>query len=156
MKSLLSENDIERFARQIVVPDLGASGQEHVCASTLRILGDPIGVRHAETFARAVGFRADANSRDVASCVLVAGIRGFWPDAAVASTSAIFWYEIAHAGLRFGGATTGASLPRRPRRPTGACDPLLHSLGAAELVATAVGFVLGWADTETHYLLDCI
>jgi hypothetical protein len=150
---LLSDSDIERFARQIVVPDVGARGQERICASTVCILGDPVGAGCAEVLARATGFRTVRRLDDEVACILVAGIDNLASEHLAAVDRPTFWYEVTSGGLRFGSRAPGDSTAAAQSGEPGSADPLLHSLGAAELVSTAVAFVLGWQETQTRYTL---
>jgi hypothetical protein len=52
------------------------------------------------------------------------------------------------------GADSGGEEPPRPAGSPPSGDPLLHQLAAADLVASAVGVVLDWRDTETGYHLE--
>lgn len=54
---MLGDDAIARYARQIVVPGVGASGQEKLLATTVLIVGDARGVAQAAVYLEAAGLR---------------------------------------------------------------------------------------------------
>jgi molybdopterin/thiamine biosynthesis adenylyltransferase len=52
---LLDDAAIERYARQIVVPGIGAAGQEKLLESTVLLVGHPRGCATAALYLRAAG-----------------------------------------------------------------------------------------------------
>jgi len=153
---VLDDIEIERFARQIVVPGVGADGQERICAAGLAIVGDPAGVHLAETYARAAGFAVGVRPP---ACVLVAGTTGLDANARAALGALglpILWYRL--ESTRIEGGTIA---PGQPLEDLVASDAVTstaadgrHALAAPDLVAHAIGLVLGWSDIETTYTLD--
>jgi hypothetical protein len=55
---MLSDADVERYARQIVLPEIGGRGQERLLASRVRILGDGPASVHATDLLRRAGVQA--------------------------------------------------------------------------------------------------
>lgn len=157
---MLGDDDLERYARQIVVPGIGAAGQARICSSRVVVTGDPEGVACTERYARAVGFRTGSHEAGPVACVLVAGASALdrrSPDSLLGLHCPTLWYELSPTGIRTGvippGSNSGEEEPQRPAGPPSG-DPLLHQLAAADLVASAVGVVLDWRDTETGYHLE--
>jgi hypothetical protein len=59
---MLSDTDVERYARQIVLPEVGGRGQERLLASRAHVLGDGPASRHAADLLRRAGVQlGDAN-----------------------------------------------------------------------------------------------
>jgi hypothetical protein len=52
---MLSDADVERYARQIVLPEVGGHGQERLLASRVQVLGDGPASRHAADLLRRAG-----------------------------------------------------------------------------------------------------
>lgn len=155
---MLSEKDVEQYARQIVVPGVGVLGQERICACRVRVVGEPAGVSSVEAYALATGFKIATNADVPPACILVAGTHGLLPAVVqqiVNARCAILWYALTPEGVRAGRIAPGADagdLRRHTSSPPG--DPLVHRLAAADLVASAIGLVLGWTDVETSYDLE--
>lgn len=51
----LSDAEIERYARQIIIPRFGAAGQERLLRSKVIVIGDGCGARTAATYLQAAG-----------------------------------------------------------------------------------------------------
>ncbi|HWP66706.1 MAG TPA: hypothetical protein VNO26_12410 [Candidatus Limnocylindria bacterium] len=63
---MLADIDVERYARQIVLPEVGGRGQERLLASRVRVLGDGIAGRYAVELLRRAGVgQATAAATDV-------------------------------------------------------------------------------------------
>jgi len=76
---VLDDDAIARYARQIVIPGIGAAGQEKLLSSTALLLGSERGCDQAQLYLRAAGVRVlraaapgRAGDGDVADVVLVA------------------------------------------------------------------------------------
>jgi adenylyltransferase/sulfurtransferase len=52
---MLSDADVERYARQIVLPEIGGRGQERLLASRVQVLGDGPASLHAADLLRRAG-----------------------------------------------------------------------------------------------------
>ncbi|RMD83098.1 MAG: hypothetical protein D6815_07510 [Candidatus Dadabacteria bacterium] len=144
----LSQEDIDRYARQIIVPGIGARGQQRLCETTVGVFGRPPGRARLEVYLKAAGFRtADVTSEEVA---LLAAAD---PDAVPAGVPArpTAWYRVGRGRLRGGVAPT-------PRAALEAAGPALASVhgdslsaalacvGACDAATTLVGLALGWID----------
>jgi len=154
---MLTDEDVERYARQIVVPGIGVSGQARICASRVYVTGEAAGAAYAETYARAAGFRIETDAAARLTCVLVAGTRRLDRTLLAAVTGygcPVLFYEITPSGVRCGRLAAGASL--EPQEDVRGCgeDEGFHALGAADLVASAIAVVLDWSDVESTYEIE--
>jgi len=155
---VLDDAAIERFARQIVVPGVGAEGQERICSTRIVVIGEPAGVALARTYACAAGFCVEARTNRPIGCVLVAGTRSL--DAQSLADLAVFaapilWYRLDDAGIIAGIAAAGAPIEGLVASAAGSADDdIRHALAAADLVASAIAIALGWPDLEPQYRLD--
>ena len=155
--TMLTDEDVERYARQIVVPGIGVSGQARICASSVYVIGEAAGAAYAETYARAAGFRTEIDADARLACVLVAGTRRL--DSGLLAAAAergcpVLFYEVTQSGVRCGRLAAGTAL--EPRADVAGCDEDegFHALGAADLVASAIAVVLDWSDVESTYEID--
>lgn len=156
----LSEDQIERYARQIIVPGIGAEGQSKLCSSVVFVEGHPDGIRVAKQYLRAAGVRVpDAtNPGHRVDCVVIAGtseIPAERFELLIRSAPIVAWYELTERGLR--GGLTAAMRPsiERSRAPGGHL-PLAHRLGGADAAATTVAALLGWIVPGELYEIDLI
>ena len=154
---MLDDTAIERFARQIVVPGVGAEGQERICSARILITGEPTGVALAQAYARAAGFPVLAAAHDTPACVLVAGTHSLDAkslDDLRAAGAPILWYRIDEETIVAGTAAAGEPLDDlRSSNKRSPGNEIRHALAAADLVAAAVGLVLGWTDVEPAFRL---
>ena len=58
----LSEDQIQRYARHILLPEVGGVGQEKLLAAEVRVSGEPALVELAGAYLSAAGVRVDAHS----------------------------------------------------------------------------------------------
>jgi len=158
-KPLLSDRDTARYARQIIVPDVGAKGQARLRASTAAILGEGPGALAARDYLAAAGLTIarPPYSRPV-DCVVVT-------DCDLASTplalplatpdAPFAWYALDGTALT-GGVTTSSgfgatALRPRARRRGDAAAVALHRVGGADAAASAIAALLEWTrPPEAH------
>ena len=148
---VLTDSDIERYSRQIIVPGLGANGQARLCAARIAVLGDEAGRRIATLYARALGCSivpADAP----ADVVIVAGSPDL-DDGTIAMLAAagcpIVWYSLAGAQISSGVITPPDVFDPRTLRDTHVrATDVVHAIAACDAVATAAALILGWDDVE--------
>ncbi len=152
----LSPEDIERFARQVVIPDVGAAGQERLLDSRVALIGAPEGTSVAEEYLRCSGVGlASGDDLRSADCILVAGLDqtpAAELDRASTSGTPIAWYELTATGFRCGSRAAGeqsalgpGERESLPEDETGA----VHAAAACEAVATAIALLLGWESSPT-------
>lgn len=150
----LSDADIERYARQIVIPGVGASGQAKLCASHVHVIGDPRAVAEAIAYLRAGGVHADASlPAGSTDCLLVADVHALGRDeldALVAARVPVLWYALEGTSIRCGRGVAGAATAAAAGRDARTADPglreTMQALAACDLVASAMARLLGWRD----------
>jgi hypothetical protein len=118
---MLDDEAIERYARQVVVPGIGASGQERLMATTVLVIGHPRGAAQAALYLQAAGARVRSEILGDSDLVIVAGAE--FVDAALLASLAssgrpICWYVLdddactvgvhPHAPLPLLASTSGA------------------------------------------------
>ena len=156
----LDEAAVERYARQIVVPGVGGSGQARLCAATAAVVGDLDGASAARAYLQAAGLSVlQAPFAKPVDCVVIADARQgapsidmppCRPDAMVA------WYTLAGTTL-VGGLTTArdfvidGGMARDTARSDAPLDIALHRIGGADAAGTAIEALLGWIDSGEHH-----
>ncbi|HYB98004.1 MAG TPA: hypothetical protein VEC57_02610 [Candidatus Limnocylindrales bacterium] len=98
----LSNEDIERYARQIVIPGIGASGQEALLAATVAVVGDEAGVEQVELYLRAAGPRVVRDMESATGAVVVAGVSSIddrTRERILRSGVPALWYELTGRGF---------------------------------------------------------
>ena len=147
---MLDDEAIARYARQIVVPGIGAAGQEKLLASTVLVAGNQRGCDQAALYLRAAGVRvvrwtepdcdadvvlvADATSLDEATRL-----------ALVKRGKPICWYVVDELGFT-SGVHPAVRLPSpRPageesNPPTSAA---VHDAAACDAASAACAIVIG-------------
>ena len=157
---LLDERRTERYARQIIIPDLGARGQARLCAATAAIVGESPGASAARAYLEAAGLTVVSPPySDPVDCVVITDVGSVRaPDSLppTAPGAAVGWYALSGETVR-GGTTTASDaiatcLRTSCREPD---DPAiaiaLHRTGGADAAATVIAALLGWTQPpETH------
>jgi hypothetical protein len=155
---VLDDETVERYARQIIVPGVGARGQARLLATTAAVLGHPAGVDAARAYLVAAGVRVvTAPFTAPADCVVLADTREREVLPCLADAP-IAWYEIRGPFLA-GGVATRDTLPHFSRDnagPESLENPytlVAHRVGASDAAGMAVAALLGWlAPGEQHDL----
>jgi adenylyltransferase/sulfurtransferase len=155
----LSEEQIERYARQIIVPGVGAEGQARLCSAEVFVDGHPDGRRIAARYLEAAGVRVRAiiTPSTRLDCVVVAGVSDLSPGRLrrlVDPAPLIAWYTVAGRTVRGGLASTAHPISRtsaahdvpveRPLR-------LAHRIAGADVATTALAALLGWLQPGESY-----
>ena len=159
---MLDDDAIARYARQIVIPGVGAAGQQKLLASTVLVAGDPRGRDQAALYLRAAGVRV----------VLWPGPAGSAIDLAiVADTHAldesarrellelgkpVCWYTTdatgftsgVHPGLPLPADDEGAPAPS-------SCPPELHDAAACDAASVACAILVGLPWRSVPFRFDC-
>lgn len=143
---MLDDDAIARYARQIVVPGIGASGQQKLLAATVFVSGDTRGVAQARLYLEAAGLRVTADDPASADVAIVAGA-GSVPPSLLSSLASgripVCWYALAEDGFT-AGVHPGAALPvPAPAPPRDAESARLHDAAACEAASAACAIVLG-------------
>ncbi len=144
---MLDDDAIARYARQIVIPGVGAAGQEKFLASTVLVVGNARGVAQATLYLRAAGIRVTNSASDGAFDLAIAA------DAAsldarlrrelIASKRPVCWYALGENGFE-SGAYPDAELPQQETDPAKA-DPAAsgHDAAACDVASLACAILLG-------------
>lgn len=157
--SVLSDDRIEYFARQIIVPGIGANGQRRLCAAEVLVAGAAEGRRIAARYLRAAGVQVHDRMPPALrlDCVVVAGTCDITPErlrTLIESAPVIAWYSLDGRTLRGGLADIANPVPERGlagREPHRQDAQLLHRVGGADVATTAVSALLGWARPGYFY-----
>ena len=106
---MLDDTAIERYARQIVVPGIGAAGQEKLLNSTVLVVGHPRGCATAALYLRAAGVRVSQGTRETPSSpvdvVIVCDVAAARPEdrrQAFEGDVSVCWYALAGDGFAAG------------------------------------------------------
>ena len=158
----LDDETVERYARQIIVPEIGAAGQAKLLAATVAVFGHPLGVGAARAYLTAAGIRVvTAPFGETADCLVLADVRGPTYEREMPPCSVdtpIVWYEI-RGPILAGGVATRGTLPRFASNDAYAdgmedpCTIIAHRIAASDAAGLAVAAILGWvACGERHEL----
>lgn len=147
---MLDDDTIARYARQIVVPGIGAAGQERLLAAVVLVVGHGRGAAQATLYLTAAGLRVISNPEQEAfDLVVVADASTLEPDlrsAVLAAGRPACWYRLDPEGFS-SGVHPAAALPLSPNvRTEAANEPVadaLHDAAACDLAALACAIVLG-------------
>lgn len=147
---MLGDDAIERYARQIVIPGLGASGQEKLLASTALVVGDPRGCRTAALYLAAAGVRVvtslDDGPVDVVAVVDPSRLDASMREQVTRLALPICWSAADSRGVRSGthpAALPAAPLPGAAASGTAAEDAVLLDAAGCEVAALACRVLLG-------------
>lgn len=152
--ALLDDAAIERYARQLVVPGIGAAGQRRLLSSCVLVVGEDRGVRQAILYLEAAGVRVtrDAAAAATADVVLVAGnLAGQERAAVLRAPAPLCWYVLDEQGFT-SGVHPGCSLPaaaeagaRGGNADHDRHDDARHDAAACDAAALACAVLLGLA-----------
>jgi hypothetical protein len=144
---LLDAEAVERYARQIVVPGVGAGGQVKLLEATVAVFGHPRGVGAARDYLTAAGIRVlTAPFGETADCVVLADVRGPTYEREIPPCSVdtpIAWYEI-RGPILAAGLATRDTLPRFASDHACAdgtedpCTIIAHRIAASDAAGLAV------------------
>ena len=152
---MLGDDAIARYARQIVVPGIGAVGQERLLATTVIVAGHPRGVAQATLYLEAAGVRVVGHERhelEDAQVAIVAGVDSIADPllALLASCGKpVCWYRIDGDGFT-SGVHPESPLPSSPSSPSCPACPASpaspaewHDAAACDTAAIACAIILG-------------
>jgi hypothetical protein len=157
----LTASDVELYARQIVIPEVGPRGQARLLATRAMAVGAREGVRRAALYLQRTGVAVDTPDLPLSSprsvvpeCVLVAdlsSVDGQTRDLLLALSRPVVWYALDQLRLRSGITWPGDQLPSTPRLRRTASEAraecALHCIGACEAAARVIAVVLGFKVT---------
>ncbi|HET9062299.1 MAG TPA: hypothetical protein VFO62_03330, partial [Candidatus Binatia bacterium] len=148
----LSADQVERFARQIIVPGVGAEGQLRLCAARVFVDGHPEGARIATQYLRAAGVTVYVATMPPAhlDCVVLAGAGDLSPGRVSSLAEAsplVAWYTVVGRTVRGGLARSPFSMrevaPSRDE-PGLRRRKMRHRIAGADVATTVVAALLGW------------
>lgn len=145
---MLDDDAIARYARQIVVPGIGAAGQQKLLAATVMVAGHPRGAAQARLYLQAAGLRVVEAPGPSVDVVVVAGTASVAPalrSSLAAGSVPVCWYEAGGDGFT-AGIHPAAPLPCTPS--TGDADDAIHDAAACDAAGLACAIVLGLAHRE--------
>src|SRR5689334_15594173 len=103
---MLTDEQVERYARQIIVPGIGAAGQQKLLDSTVLVVGEEHGCRQARRYLEAAGVRTiDAGAAlcgDAFDVVIACGANSLGQDVDKilgARSIPIAWYALEPDGF---------------------------------------------------------
>jgi len=149
----LSDQDIERYARQIVIPGIGAAGQERLIRTRVLVCGRPDGAEVARRYLETAGLQiCESGEQETADAVLLADPG---PDCDMASLPAslpVAWYRLQGTTIRSGVApgaaaalaAAGEAAPEETEQHP-ECQ-ILHAVAACDGAATIIALTLGWIE----------
>lgn len=148
----LSDDEIERYSRQILVPGIGAEGQQRLLGARVLVAGSERGVAQASLYLRAAGVPVVAYdpvtaSQPVPHAVVVAGVEAL-PAHERAGLAAlgcpVCWYLLRGDGF-VSGVHPGASLPIETPAANASetIDETLHDAAACDAAAAACALICG-------------
>ncbi len=148
--------DIDRYARQIIIPGVGLRGQERIMATHVVVLGSAPGREIALRYARATGFQAHADLARHFDAVIATDLRAISEGVRRAIEEhgrPIVWSAADGNRLRGGVHRPGEAWP--PASITAApADAGIAFIAACETVATLVAWTLGWKDSLCGFEAD--
>jgi hypothetical protein len=150
----LSDRQLERYARQVIIPGLGADGQERLLASRVAILG-PVEQRAvAATYLSRAGVQVNETTEAVVDCVVACSIEQIDDTdlhAAAERAPCLIWYTLDGRSL-----TTGILRPYDGLRPScrsrsvsDPIEPALAALAACDAAASAISVLLNWPSDDS-------
>ena len=152
----LSDADVERFSRQIIIPGLGASGQARLLASSVFITGDDAASALARRYACAAGIRIVDDPAVASCCVVCVADRLTATQRArlEQASSPIVWYRLDGVELRAGvvDRVEDLAVSSSPTTPAatatdamdGARRRALLAVAACDAISSAIGLLLAW------------
>jgi len=146
----LSDAQLDRYARQIIIPEIGARGQETLLASRVWLLGHPCGVSMARRYLSAGGVTTlEGQHAAGADCVFVA--QPSQVDAAalarvIACGRPVVWYELTTDGYRSGVRRASEPIGTSHAEPGGRGEDtaLRHAVAACDAAGSVVAVLLGF------------
>lgn len=149
---MLDDDAIARYARQIVVPGVGAAGQEKLLSSTVLLVGNDRGCNQAELYLRAAGVRvvrsAVPHGDEDAQVVVVADavtLDERTHRALLERDWSICWYVVEENAFT-GGVHPAAPLPPprtvRVEPSSQPCAPV-HDAAACDAASVACAILIG-------------
>jgi hypothetical protein len=156
---MLSDAHVERYARQVVLPEVGGRGQERLLASRVVVLGHGSASRRASDLLRRAGVQVVADDPPGEPPTVIVDLRTDAGDASPAGDRALLRGRVhgTTATLTVHPSGPDATQTRGYLRRAAAVDPLavcgLHALAALAATETLL-LLLGTRHTSRRYTID--
>jgi hypothetical protein len=158
----LSEDQVERFARQIIVPGVGAERQLRLCAARVFVDGHPEGRRIATQYLRAAGVTVYVATTPPPrlDCVVLAGAGDLSSGRIRTLTAAsplVAWYTVDGRIICGGLASSSFSMREAVlsrNEPDLLRGKMLHRIAGADVATTVVAALLGWMQPGESFELE--
>lgn len=150
----LGDSQLERYARQVIIPGVGVAGQERLLAGRVLILGEERERDITAEYLTRAGVTISLSPSERVDCVIGCRVESIDSGdlVAAAKTGApLLWYSLSGRTL-----TAGVLSPYDGHRPIervertdhhdGAC---LGALAACDAAATALSVLLGWSGASS-------
>lgn len=148
-EDVLDDNAIARYARQIVVPGIGAAGQQKLLSSTVLIVGNGRGCDQAQLYLRAAGVRVlravTPGGLGDADVVVVADATTLdepMRRALLERDTPICWYAVEENAFTAGVHPT-VPLPLSRNSAAASADAAVHDAAACDAAAVACAILIG-------------
>ncbi len=159
----LSNAELDHYARQVIIAELGAGGQEKLLAGRVLLVGQS--QQQTALYLKATGLGVQAHNEDGLDgtarpdLIAIAGATGLG-----AATLArlrdlgvpILWYAIKGTSIQHGLESRGQEqiCPDLEREALASASPeqqdsALHAVAGADLATGCVALVAGWTETTT-------
>jgi hypothetical protein len=150
----LGDSQLERYARQVIIPGVGADGQERLLASRVLVVGYARERAVATEYLAGSGVNVCMAADDSIDCILACRLDTVSDDELArlgTQDAALVWYNLAGRELaagsveRFDGSRPARvrSVPPEARSPE---ETALGSLAACDAAASTIALLLGWQD----------
>jgi hypothetical protein len=154
---VLTDEAIARYARQIVIPGIGATGQEKLLASTVLVCGNARGCEQAALYLRAAGVRVVTDARRGQEFQLAVVADASCLDDSIrslilASGGPACWYTLEEGGFS-SGIHPAAPLPIDTARRDLVTSPI-HDVAACDAAALACAVLVGLACGSEPEILE--
>ena len=144
---MLSDDAIARYARQIVIPGVGAAGQEKLLAATVLVVGNALGCGQAALYLRAAGVRVIEQKTGHFDLAIVAGALSIDDETRrmlLACGRPACWTVVDDHGFT-SGVHPGAALPAKQAASPDSPESLFHDAAACDVASLACAVLTGLA-----------
>lgn len=170
----LSDDDVELYATQIVMPEIGPAGQSRLLSSSVLVIGSGEGARTAARYLRGSGIRVtearDAGEGEVLGprltpafdCVLLADVNAAsrsQRERVERVAAPVIWYRTNGTMIESGIAATIDAIPvpqfeSMPDSRATLLAAILDRAAGADAATTVVAFLLGWSGEGARFSID--
>ncbi len=149
---LLEQEDIERYARQIILEEIGVRGQRRLLRSRVRVTGTDPGCEAARVYLRAAGVSVTGDVDEAVDCAIALGTDTRADHSLrlqTETTVPLIRFDCDGASIRIAVSSNGRPPvePVAPHTTPGQSDPASDALCAAagcDAANTAIALLLAW------------